>query len=213
MTPLNFDVCFSPRRRTLIAGYWTLALRYFRTYRPTGAGALPGCSIILAVLLILVATGRIEYALQNRRLPNWRLVLRRLLHRCRLGDCRMGRRADLIRCLNASARKFAGLLPERPSPFWPCHADRVLVNHRSFRARDGGWSVFFSIDHDPAAMIIEPNGAQNADDNSNYKRENQWHTHLAQRGPKAPHPSTPSILISTAQNITHAGRLWPAVLR
>ena len=46
-----------------------------------------------------ITTGRIEHALQNRRLPDRGLVLRRLLHGRRLGDCRVARRADLLRDL------------------------------------------------------------------------------------------------------------------
>jgi len=57
---------------------------------------------ILAVLLFLVTIGRNEHALQNRCLPDRRLVLRRFLHGRRLGDCRLARRADLLRDLNRS---------------------------------------------------------------------------------------------------------------
>ena len=75
---------------------------HFRTCRRTCAGALLGCGIILAVLLALATTARIEHALQNRRLPDWRLVLRRLFHGRRMGDRWVARRTDLLRDLNAS---------------------------------------------------------------------------------------------------------------
>jgi len=57
--------------------------------------------------LILVSKGSIEHAFQNRRLPNRRLVLRRLLHGRRLGDCRMARRAGLLRDLSTSGNAAA----------------------------------------------------------------------------------------------------------
>ena len=48
-----------------------------------------------------VTTRKIEHALQNQPLPDWRLVLRGLFHQCRLGDCGVARRADFICRLNA----------------------------------------------------------------------------------------------------------------
>lgn len=65
-----------------------------------GLGFCWDYGIILVVPLILVTTGRIEYALQNRPLPDRRLVLRGFLHGRRLGDRRLARRANLLRDLN-----------------------------------------------------------------------------------------------------------------
>jgi hypothetical protein len=55
-------------------------------------------------LLIFITTGRIENALQNRRLSDRGLVLRRLLHGRRLGDRRVAGRANLLGDLSASSK-------------------------------------------------------------------------------------------------------------
>ena len=47
-------------------------------------------------LTVVVTTGRIQYALHRQPVPNRRLVLRRLLHRCWVGDCRVARGADIV---------------------------------------------------------------------------------------------------------------------
>ena len=65
-------------------------------------------------ITIRVTTRKIEHALQNQPLPNWRLVLRGLFHQCRLGDCGVARRADFISRLNGSdVRGIAAGTPYR----------------------------------------------------------------------------------------------------
>jgi hypothetical protein len=96
------DAMVLHREQTLIGACRRFASGHFQTCRPTCAVVLRGCGIILAVLLFLVTIGRNEHALQNRCLSDRRLVLRRFLHGRRLGDCRLARRADLLRDLNRS---------------------------------------------------------------------------------------------------------------
>jgi hypothetical protein len=77
---------------------------------PFEAGALSVNGIILLVLLI-VATGRIQHALYHQPPPDRRLVLRRLLRGRGLGDRGGDRRANLRSYLSASAGGFAASAP------------------------------------------------------------------------------------------------------